>query len=71
MRCRVNVFNCRPEKGAGFVATEPLSSNGRSIIRLLGATSQYVRMDGWMDESFFHLYSVFKGLTTIVSALLF
>jgi hypothetical protein len=34
------VFNC-PEKGAEFVATEPLSSNGRSIIRLLGATPQY------------------------------
>jgi hypothetical protein len=41
MRCWLNVFNCRPEKGAGFIATEPLSSNGRSIIQLLGTTPQY------------------------------
>jgi hypothetical protein len=33
--------NCCAEKRVEFVATEPLSSNGRSIIRLLGATPQY------------------------------
>jgi hypothetical protein len=45
MRCRLNVFNCCLEKGAGFLAIEPLSSNERSIIRLLGATPQYEYMD--------------------------
>jgi hypothetical protein len=41
MRCRLNVFNCCAEKAVELVATEPLSNNGRSIIRLFGATPQY------------------------------
>jgi hypothetical protein len=42
MRCRLNAFNCCPDIGARFVAAEPLSSNGRSIILLLGATPQFI-----------------------------
>jgi hypothetical protein len=45
MRCRLNAFNCCPDRGARFVATEQLSSNWRSIIRLLCATPQYIRDD--------------------------
>jgi hypothetical protein len=51
MRCRLNAFNCCPDRGARFVATEQLSSNGRFIIGLLGAMPQYITFWSLMTNS--------------------